>query len=104
MAGNQLAQRYIDRLALRASPYQLLSFVQNVIVDLDVGSHTPEYTPIRVCGRTRESCPGVAVVAFTSVAAYLVAITIERVLEASRLRRAGDPARQLQGANGRLSR
>jgi hypothetical protein len=50
MPGNQLAQRHVHRLALRTSPYQLLSFAQDAIVDLDVCTHTPKHTHTWVCG------------------------------------------------------
>jgi hypothetical protein len=44
VAGDQLTQRHINGLALRSSPYQLLSLVQNAVVDLDVGAHTLQHT------------------------------------------------------------
>ncbi|HUB74963.1 MAG TPA: hypothetical protein VL979_13140 [Solirubrobacteraceae bacterium] len=48
MARNQLAQRHVDRLALRACPDQLLGFVKHAVVDLNVRSHTPKDTHPKV--------------------------------------------------------
>lgn len=42
---DELAQRQVDRLALRPGADQSLRLVQHLVVDIDVRTHTPHHTP-----------------------------------------------------------
>ncbi len=44
MARNELPQCHVDGFALGSSTYQLLSFMQNAVVDVYVRAHTPKHT------------------------------------------------------------
>jgi hypothetical protein len=48
MTRDKLAQGNVDRLPLRARPDQPLRLAKDTVIDLDVRSHTPEYTPCQV--------------------------------------------------------
>jgi hypothetical protein len=48
VASHQLTQSHVNRFALGSGPDQLLSLIQNGIIDLNVCTHTPENTHQRV--------------------------------------------------------
>jgi hypothetical protein len=48
MASNQLTQRHVNGFSLRPCTDQLLGFVEHAVIDLDVRSHTPDYTHSKV--------------------------------------------------------
>jgi len=45
MPGDEFTQRQVDRVALGFRTDQTLSRAQGLVVDVDIGSHTHQFTP-----------------------------------------------------------
>jgi hypothetical protein len=45
MPGNEFTQRHVDRVALGFRTEQALSLAQDTVVDVNIGSHTHQFTP-----------------------------------------------------------
>ena len=45
MPGNEFTQRQVDRVALGFRTDQTLSLAQDIVIDVNIGSHTHQVTP-----------------------------------------------------------